>query len=207
MANLRAFPLPLASLAKRVLPRSLQRFLLLRVLKVNRDYAPLYTRPSRVCLEQQILPWVSARYAKVLFAGTASYTHHYEKLFRRDQYTTIDSHPSTVVWGAADHILAPIQDIPRHRPKGSFDCVILNGLFGFGVDTPKAQQEVVDALHEVMCPGGFLVHGWNTDCCADPEATGLFRSFFDYNAEPPWTERRTFSGETHVYDFYRRKAG
>ncbi|SJZ47575.1 hypothetical protein SAMN02745126_01245 [Enhydrobacter aerosaccus] len=195
----------LSPLAKRVVPRPILRFLLLHVLGVNRPYAELGNLASRRCLEGEILPWVGARYANVLFVGAAPYTHHYEKLFRRGQYTTLDSHPSTAVWGAADHIRAPVQDINRHRRPGSFDCVILNGVFGFGVDTVTDQRAVIEALHQAMRPGAFLVVGWNTDRHGDPEALGLFEPFFERNAEAPWAKRRTFAGETHVYDFYRRR--
>ena len=63
-------------------------------------------------LEREILPWVAAHFSRILFVGTASYTYHYEKLFRRGQYTTIDLHPSTAVWGARDHIVG---DLRRRR--------------------------------------------------------------------------------------------
>lgn len=201
----RSLLLRLAPVAKRILPRPLQRYLLLHVLRVNRGYVSLRSLASRICLETEILPWVSKHCAKVLFVGAAPYTCHYEKLFARGQYTTIDAHPSTAVWGSPDHILAPIQEIRRYRPEGFFDCVVLNGVFGFGVDTPEEQRRVIEVLHGALRPGGLLVLGWNTDRHADPDAAGLFEPFFERVAEPPWMQRRrTFAGETHVYDFYAR---
>jgi SAM-dependent methyltransferase len=192
------------ALAKRLLPKPIQRLLLIHVLHVNRRYSRLLNAASRLCLQDEILPWVRDRYASVLFVGTAAYTYHYEELFRPGQYTTMDVESVTAVWGAANHIVAPVQDINRHRPKGAFDCIVLNGVFGFGVDTVEEMRVVLRELHAVLRPGGFLVVGWNTDRHADPHALGLYRGLFVANEEPPWTERRRFPPETHVYDFYRR---
>ena len=199
--------LRLSPLAKWLLPRPVLRFLLLHVVGVNRQYERLREVPSRLCLEREILPWVAAHFSRILFVGTASYTYHYEKLFRRGQYTTVDLHPSTAVWGARDHIVAPIQDINRHRPKGFFDCVVLNGVFGFGVDQADDMRVVLKELHDALQPDGFLVVGWNSDMHEDPEALSLYEPFFVRNQEAPWIGRRRFPAETHIYDFYRRRPG
>jgi SAM-dependent methyltransferase len=202
---LRAVLFRLSPLARRLLPRPVLRFLLLRVLAVNRPYGELFEAPSRLCLEREILPWLAARFSRILFVGTASYTYHYERLFKPGQYTTIDRQPRVAVWGSRDHILAPVQDINRHRPKGSFDCVVLNGVLGFGIDTVDEMQVVFKELHDALRPGGFLLVGWNVDVLEDPEALGLYAPHFVRNREAPWTERRRFPPETHVYNFYRRR--
>lgn len=182
---------------KRLLPRSVQRFVLLNVLGAQRGYPDV----SRLTLETEILPSVAKGYSRVLFVGTSSYTFWYERLFRRDQYTTIDSNPALAVWGAQDHIVAPVQEIGRHRLAGSFDCVVLNGVFGFGTNDPVAMRSVAVAVHGVMRPGGYLVLGWNTDMHEAPDRLGTFDGLFTHSGEP----RCTFVGETHVYDFYRRQ--
>jgi len=156
-------------------------------------------------MEREIQPWVVQRFSRVLFVGTASYTYHYERLFKPGQYTTLDLHPSTAVWGSRDHIMAPIEDINRYRAKGSFDCVILNGVFGFGVDKVEHMRAVLRELRDALQPNGLLVVGWNTDRHEDPEALGLYEPLFARNGDAPWTERRRFPSETHVYDFYRRR--
>ena len=182
---------------KRLLPKSLRRFLLLNVLGAQRGYPDV----SRKVLETEILPEVARRHAKVLFVGTGSYTYRYERLFRRGQYTTIDSNPSNAVWGADDHIVGLIQELPRLRPPGSLDCVVLNGVFGFGVNDPDTMRAVAKALAESLQPNGSLIVGWNTDMHDDPERLNIFTAHFRRAPEP----RRTFPGETHVYDFYVRQ--
>ena len=181
---------------KNALPKPLRRFLLLNVAGAQRNYPDV----SRKVLETEILPPLARQYAKVLFVGTSSYTYWYERLFWPGQYTTIDSRPAEAVWGAADHIVAPVQEIARHRPAGTFDCVVLNGVFGFGTDDPASMRAVAEALAKVMAPNGYLVLGWNHDMQEDPDKLGTFDGLFRHSGEP----RRTFGAETHVYDFYRR---
>lgn len=192
-------------LARKLLPKWALRFLLLHVLGINRRYARMYGAASRLCLENELLPWLARRYHNILFVGTSSYTFHYEKLFRRDQYTTIELQERGAVWGAANHIVAPIEEIGRHRPPGFFDCIVLNGVFGFGVDEVEHMRRVVEALHGALGPGGLLVVGWNTNLHEDPEKLGLFDRHFARNTEEPWVKRRHFPPETHVYDFYVRR--
>lgn len=188
-------------LAKRILPRWVLRFVLVRIFRANRPY----DLASRHCLEDEILPWLAERYGRILFVGTQSYTWHYAKRFRPRQYTTIDRDPETAVWGARDHIVAAIEEIGRHRPQGFFDCVILNGVFGFGVDDAGHMRMVIKALHGALRPGGFLVVGWNTDRHADPVMLGVYDPCFTASNEEPWVQRRRFPPETHVYDFYVRR--
>ncbi len=182
---------------KRLLPKPVCRFLLLNVLGAQRGYPDI----SRKVLEIELLPMIAGRHSRVLFVGTSSYTYWYERQFRRDQYTTIDSDPGQAVWGAADHIVAPVQEIGRHRPAGAFDCVVLSGVFGFGVNDPETMRDVALALHGVMSADGYLVLGWNDDMQEDPDKLGTFAGLFRRSGEP----RRTFPGETHAYDFYLRQ--
>ena len=145
----------------------------------------------------------------MLFVGTAPYTHQFERLFRRsrEQYTTIDPVRGTEIWGARNHIVAPIQDIGLHRPKGYFDCIVFNGIFGFGIDDLDGQRAAIAVLHDALAPGGLLLVGWNTNLLPDLEALGLFEPYFSDRVEGlPWPHRTRFGlPETHVYDFYTRR--
>jgi hypothetical protein len=192
--------------AKSFLPKSLQRLVLLYVLHVNREYKVLLARPHRRFIEQDVLPWLRNNYRRILFVGTASYTYHYERLFYadRDQYTTMDFNPALKVWGAREHITAPIQEIGQHRPKGFFDCVVLNGVFGFGIDDVNAMRETIETIHDILAPNGLLVLGWNRDILLDPAATALLEPYFRPAADLPWAQRVTYSEASHVLDFYRR---
>jgi hypothetical protein len=200
-----------AKVAKKLLPKSAKRFILLRFRGIHRRYDHLRSHPSRIFLEREILPWISQHYARVLFVGTAPYTHQFERLFHRsrEQYTTIDPVRGTEIWGAHHHIVAPLQEIALHRPEGYFDCVVLNGIFGFGIDDPNGQREAIKVLFDTIAPGGLLLVGWNTNLMPDLEELGLFKPYFIDTVEGlPWPHRTRFPlPETHTYDFYTRRAG
>lgn len=193
--------------ASRLLPKWLRRLVLLHIVDVNRPYAAFPQSASRRFLEDQVLPRLRDTCPRILFVGAGSYTYQYEKIFRADaaQFTTIDSNPGCAVWGARQHIMAPVQEIGRHRAEGSFDCVVLNGVFGFGVDDPAAMRSVVEAVHAILRPGGRMVLGWNADLHPDPAELGVLGSEFAPDPSSPWGARRTFPGETHVNDFYVRR--
>ena len=193
----------LARSARQLLPKQVQRSLL-AAWGVNRPYAHLPDLASRQCLETEILPWIRDRCRSILFVGTASYTWHYETLFRADRYTTLDIAAGAAVWGARDHIVAPVQELSRHRQPGSFDGVVLNGVLGFGIDTEQQMRRTFEELHRTLAPGGLLIVGWNTDRHKDPEALGVYNDRFARIPEPQWAVRRCFPPETHVYDVYRR---
>jgi len=192
---------------KYLAPKPLRRWLMLHVVDVDGAFGTLARLQSRRFMENDLLPWLRDRYARILFVGTASYTHHYEKLFaaRPGQLTTMDVNPAAAVWGAPDHIVGPIQDIGRRRPRSAFDCIVLNGVFGFGVDDPPAMRATIEAIHAVLEPGGLLVLGWNVDRHADPDTLGIYDGRFAPCDALPWRRRVTFESETHVNDFYVRR--
>jgi len=201
--TLRAF----SPLAKRILPNRAKRLLLLHALGARDRYAALRKAPSRLFLQDEIMPWVSRNCASVLFVGTGPYVYQFEKLFRSRHYMTIDPDPAVAVWGARRHVVGLVQDIGRYAAKSSFDCIIMNGVFGFGVNEPADMRGTIKALHEVLQPDGLLIVGWNTNLHDDPEGLEIYTPYFVPNDRPPFNGRRVFDlPETHVYGFYRRTA-
>jgi hypothetical protein len=195
-------------LARKLLPKQAKRFLLLHVLGGRRLKDHIRLRSSRVFLDGRLLPWIAQHYSRVLFVGTAPYSYQAESLFRRgrEHYTTIDPEPAAATWGAHNHIVAPIQEIAAHRPKGHFDCIVFNGVFGFGIDDLDSQRAAIKVLHDALAPGGLLLVGWNTNLTPDLEALGLFEPYFVHAEGLPWPHRTSFPlPETHVYDFYTQR--
>ncbi len=199
----------LATVAKKLLPKQVKRFILLNFMGVRRRYDHLRSHASRRFLEFEILPWLGKRYERVLFVGTGPYTWQFERLFRRTrgQYTTIDPESATAVWGARNHIVAPVQEIGRYRPAGYFDCIVFNGVFGFGINDLDSQRAAIKVLHDALAPGGLLLVGWNTNLMPDLEKLGLFEPYFADAEGLAWPHRTAFPlPETHVYDFYRKRS-
>jgi hypothetical protein len=183
------------------LPRTVKRSVLIHFAGVGRGYTP---PPSRQWLERDVLPRLPRLgFRNTLFVGVAPYTRHYERAVRQSggNWVTVDSNPSADVWGAPVHIEAPIQQIHLQCAPASFDAVILNGVFGFGVNTVLEMNRSIQAIRHVLKPAGLLLIGWNKDLGPDPLALIQIQKGFLPVEGVAFPARREFADETHVYDF------
>jgi SAM-dependent methyltransferase len=109
--------------------------------------------------------------------------------------------PGARVWGARRHMVGPVQQVHRAFTKGEFDSVILNGVFGFGVNTIPEMNQTIESVKRILRSGGLLLLGWNTDLTADPLTLDEMRRGFRPAVDLPFPPHREFAGESHVYDF------
>ena len=86
-----------------------------------------------------------------------------------------------------------------------FEAVLLNGVFGCGVDRRAAMSKALRSIAAVLPPGGLLLIGWDHGRCCDPLELTEARELFEPFAAPPLTGRTTFSHSIHVYDLVRRR--
>jgi hypothetical protein len=117
-------------------------------------HRPLDSR-DRLFLAHHLLPYIAAiPPRRVLFVGCRWYTLPYAGQFdaRLTEYWTNDIDPEAMIYGGrlADIILR----IHEHAAPASFDAVILNGVFGWGVDTSDAMNRAIEAIAAVMAPTG-----------------------------------------------------
>src|SRR5687768_12682133 len=136
------------------------------------DY--LVARQSdRRYLREVILPSVaSAGRSRVLFVGVRGYTKSYGAIFERAgmEFWTCDIDPVASLYGAPDrHVTDDARRLDSAFAPLSFDVVMLNGLFGWGVDLPDDMDRVLEAAAAVLCPGGLLMIGWNDERSPDPD--------------------------------------
>lgn len=165
-------------------------------------------RPERIFLEQEILPALaSMEPRRTLFVGCRRYTAHYGRHFagKRSEYWTMDIDPEAAIWGAPQrHVVDDVRFADRRFPAACFDLVLLNGVFGFGVDDEESMNLVLEAVHGIMRRNGILMVGWNRDLIGDPAGLGGMAARFAPAARGPLPHRRSFADEVgHVYDFYR----
>jgi SAM-dependent methyltransferase len=194
---------PLAKI-KDWIPRSIKRFMLLRILSADLEPG---ARASRQWFEREVLPILPRLgFKRIMFVGTAPYTHHYERIARRagGEWMTCDVNPSAAVWGARWHAVARIQEIDKRFPPETFDAVILCGVLGFGIDTEPDLDAATIAIWQVLRPAGLLLLGWNSDAAADPLRADVMRSFYRPATALPLPSRRSFDQEAFVYDFQIR---
>jgi SAM-dependent methyltransferase len=162
-------------------------------------------RKDRAYLDRQLIPAVGCRGGKALFIGCRRYTKHYPALLAAHgvECWTIDNDPTVARWGAPGrHVIGDIQDALDHWPASSFDSIILNGVFGFGLNDVRNQDAALRVCGLLLAKGGCLILGWNTDRSVDPSDLSALRNYFKPSSFPGLAERQTFIKSTHVYDTF-----
>jgi len=97
-----------------------------------------------------------------------------------------------------------LQKVGALHPSGYFDVALINGVFGWGLDTLDGQNEAVEGLARVLKPAGILMLGWNTDRSSDPTKLLAIERFFVPSQRSGVERRIVVPGVTHVYDFLSR---
>jgi hypothetical protein len=120
---------------------------------------------DRHILETVILPWLSAgpKVRRILFVGCAEYTAGYERYFAGHDYYTIDVDPSAVVYGAGPghHFVDSVEHADSYFKASSLHAILLNGVFGYGLDDAQQAEKTVALCHDLLVERGVLIVGWN----------------------------------------------
>jgi SAM-dependent methyltransferase len=164
------------------------------------------TYRDRPYLTRIILPTLaSAKLRRVLFVGCKSYTAQYGKQLTRAgiEYWTTDIDPEAAIWGEKDrHIICSIVNIDDFCVGESFDAVLLNGVFGHGVDEKSAMNRAVKAIASILRPNGILLIGWNSQKHhPDPVKLEAATMYFRHECVLSLPSRKTFPDIDHVYDW------
>jgi hypothetical protein len=161
--------------------------------------------PDRIYLKRELIPAVARRGGKLLFVGCRRYTKHYPVLFAAHgtECWTIDLDPSVARWGASDrHVVGNILDALDHWPASTFDTIVLNGVFGFGLNGVRDQEAALRVCRQLLKTDGRLILGWNTDRCGDPSGLSTVRRHFRLSSILGLARRQTFAKSTHVFDTF-----
>jgi len=153
-------------IAKKVVPRRVYLWA-----KDVRNARRVRRNPGRILLVNEILPAYAALGGRILWVGCRRYTKEYGSLLSRNggECWTTDIEMTHAKWGEAGrHFTWDLTSIDRLIAAGSFDSVLCNGVFGFGVDTRPSQLAALKAMGCILKPGGRLLLGWNTDRVEDP---------------------------------------
>jgi SAM-dependent methyltransferase len=161
---------------------------------------------DRRYLTKTIFPaLVLAKPHRVLFVGCREYTARYGKRLTRAgiEYWTTDVDPAAALWGQkGHHIVCDITNIDNACSVASFDMVLLNGVFGNGVDEESAMNQAVKAIACILKPKGMLLIGWESEK-RHPDPLELEAVAMYFRREPVLALplRKTFLDNDHVYDW------
>jgi hypothetical protein len=116
-------------------------------------------------LERVVFPELMAdRTCKaVLFVGCDWYTRWYPTLFDWCSdvvFATVERDPAKARFGSRrHHTIGSLDEL--EWASASCDLVILNGVFGFGIDSPADKARALETAHRLLTPGGRLLIGYN----------------------------------------------
>jgi SAM-dependent methyltransferase len=163
--------------------------------------------------EYSILPYFhnEQRFQRILFVGVARFTQHYLPYFNnKELIRTIDTDPDVASFSSpAIHIVDSIENIDQHVDSGTFDLVLMNGVYGWGLASEDALQNSINNIHKVMKPEGVLLFGWNEMDEYDPLKIRT-RDYFDQFEPYPFNGKAEIKFPTprnpkqHVYSFYKK---
>jgi len=187
--------------------------------RISRNLKALFHVPSflknedRRVLEQVIFQYFlhSEACRDVLFVGCDWYTEGYSKWFEEKNYWTADVDPSSRKYGARQHIVDQLQNLGRHFRTGSFDLIVCNGVFGWGLDARPDVEQAFQACYGCLREDGILIIGWDDieERCPFPlEECRSLRAFAPFIFPPLATsEYRTDTPYRHTYTFYAKGKG
>lgn len=159
--------------------------------------------PDRVHMRDVILPILAAHPGtNILNVGCRRYSVDINSRLKAagKSVSTIDIDPDAARWGAQTHIVGDATCLDAYFPPSTFDVVIFNGVFGFGIDSGDEIDRAFVGLAHVLKPGGILLLGWNVDRVADPipfMRSNVFRPHAGFATA-------TFDDSTHTYRAFER---
>ncbi len=169
-----------------------------------------YKRPKfedRDILERIIFPYVLVRFnpKKILDIGREDYQWFYNKFFIGRELWTIDIDPERQEFGAHNHIVDDVANLKKHFKDNYFDFIIMNGVFGWGLNDKEAIEKTFAAIYDILAPGGIFVFGWNDveDLTPVPIKNIKALQRFKYFYFKP-LKSNTFKAKNgkHTYNFY-----
>jgi SAM-dependent methyltransferase len=164
--------------------------------------------PGRIGLVNEILPAYAACGGRILWIGCRRYTKDYGRLLEKGggECWTVDIERQHAKWGEKGrHLTGDLLFIDQLVPAGSFDSVLCNGVFGFGVDTQAAQLAALRTIARILKPGGRLLLGWNTDRIEDPLSLDFVQEAFAGDELTEHGPRWAIPEAGYVYGFLRRR--
>ncbi len=166
---------------------------------------------DRLIMEQQIFGYYQSRpeIHDILFVGCDADTSGYhQRYFKNARFVTIEPNPENRAYGATEHIIGVMEDLHQHYAPESFDLVLCNGVFGWGLDDFNNCEAAFEQTHRALRPGGSLMLGWNDVPRRAPFPLETIKSLAKFHKDefPPFKTWRYLTDTVyrHTYDFYRK---
>ncbi len=162
---------------------------------------------DRNVLEQIIIPFILSRFEPetVLDIGREPYEAFYNEFFEGRELWTVDRDAARARFGSLNHIIDSAANLLSHFAEDYFDFVLMNGVFGWGLNEPDAIERAFAAIHVVLSPRGIFVLGWNDtpDLVPVPlEQIQSLKQFTPHHFEPLGGTSFLCDTFRHTYNFF-----
>ena len=162
---------------------------------------------DRDVLERIIFPYVLSFHnpKKVLDVGREDYQAFYNHFFKGRELWTLDKDPERREFGAKNHISGNASKLDKYFKKNYFDLVIMNGVFGWGLNDKKIIEKSFNSVYKILKKGGIFILGWNDTPDLAPvhlETLESLKRFKKYHFKPLKTHSFKCKTGEHTYNFY-----
>ena len=167
---------------------------------------------DRHIMERQIIPHFAglAQVRTVLDVGCDWYTSGYPTLFPDQEYHSIDIDEGQACFAKGQHQTGSLLDLDQYHAPGTFDLIMANGVFGWGINGAEDISRAMQQIHRALKPNGFVVLGWNDDEERRPEPLGAMLGPEGFKpleiAELGGASIDTETPHRHKYNFLQRAA-
>ena len=166
---------------------------------------------DRDTLERIILPYVLSDLnpKRVLDVGREDYQSWYNEFFDGRELWTLDFNKRRKRFGAKNHITDDVANVSAHFQPGYFNFILLNGVFGWGLNDVQKIEQTFNSFYDLLAPGGLLIIGWNDLEDLVPielDRVEALKKFQPYTFPPLRSTSFLCTGEgRHTYNFYLKK--
>lgn len=164
---------------------------------------------DRELLERIIFPYllILKNPRRILDIGREAYEKFYNLFFIGRELWTIDRNPSHKNFGSKNHIIDNVVNLKKHFKNRYFDLVIMNGVFGWGLNQKKDIETAIKGIYDVLKTNGILIFGWNDALDTKPiplEHIQALKQFKPYYFKPFKGINFKASTNSHIYNFYNK---
>lgn len=164
---------------------------------------------DRIQLEQLIFNEIinNPRLHSILFVGCDYYNKHYSDFFLDKDYWTIEPSIKRSKYGSKDHHISDyIQNLEKYDKQIFFDVIIMNGVYGWGLNAQEDIEKAILCCYDSMKKDGIFILGWNNIPQRTPvplETIKELRLFKLHNFIPGTNSRlEANTANNHIFDFY-----
>lgn len=174
-----------------------------KITKYHLDYKREKLNDRNV-LEEIIFPYVLAKYdpQTILDIGREDYQAFYNDFFEGRDLYTIDMNPKHAEFGMkGKHEIDNVTNLKNHYQDSQFDFILMNGVYGWGLNEEKDIQVTFNAVYDILKPGGVFILGFNEEVFSFDKIEGL-NKLKKLKFPPLKTDAFTCINGNHTYKFF-----